>query len=120
MTTKNDNEPQETGDVGVQPIVLLPCPFCGSSDLRIVGDADGFTQFVSCENCQTTGPSNPNGSYETSQRDVVNAWNQRVTRKGAVAFLAAMGMPKESIDEMAKRLNIEVQTHDPIEGLIGQ
>lgn len=67
-------------DVDAAPlhgIVLLPCPFCGCGDVYIDEADDGFARWVSCEECETTGPVNPMGNYANSHRDVANAWNRR-------------------------------------------
>ena len=52
---------------------LLPCPFCGSTDLRYDGywctDFDGF--YVRCLNCDSAG--SPKGTKKAARK----AWNTR-------------------------------------------
>jgi len=57
---------------------LLPCPFCGSNDLKL--DKVGYDEFgITCENCQAYGPSNMGelAAYECKSEDLHRAWNTR-------------------------------------------
>ena len=64
---------------------LLPCPFCGSSDLSFRTEMEGIdcrtaiecTDYVACGNCGAQGP--PVGSTEMLWEDTAAAaaWNQR-------------------------------------------
>ena len=63
---------------------LLPCPFCGSSDLSFRTEMEGIdyrtviecTDYVACGNCGAQGP--PVGSTEMLWEDAAAAdWNQR-------------------------------------------
>ncbi len=49
---------------------LLPCPFCGSSDVKIVTD-DGI-HFAQCCKCEATGPT----GFKRGEEDDVD-WNSR-------------------------------------------
>ena len=50
---------------------LLPCPFCGSTDVRACVDADDY-RFVNCEHCGARG------AKHNENRDAVEAWNDRI------------------------------------------
>jgi Lar family restriction alleviation protein len=51
------SEPDKPATVpSVDDIVLLPCPFCGSARVSLDEDDYGFARWVSCEDCETTGP----------------------------------------------------------------
>jgi Lar family restriction alleviation protein len=58
---------------------LLPCPFCGSSDLRgpfmtrYNGDPNNLTWIIECWDC----PCNMEFSNDTPER-LIDAWNNRV------------------------------------------
>ena len=56
---------------GTQPSgrPLQPCPFCGSSDLRINSDID--PKFVACNKCWAFGPTAPTVAQATER------WNKR-------------------------------------------
>ena len=57
-----------------QKTELLPCPFCGSTNLRYDGywciDFDGF--YVRCLKCDSSGT--PKGTKSAAK----NAWNKRI------------------------------------------
>jgi Lar family restriction alleviation protein len=80
-------------------VVLLPCPFCGCGDVYIDEADDGFARWVSCDECETTGPVNPKGNFENSHRDVAEAWNRRRS-DGLRHWLRSEG---DKCDEAAKR-----------------
>ena len=49
---------------------LRECPFCGSTDLHVIDNAEDF--FVGCDGCAVCGPSGD------TPMDAVEAWNRRV------------------------------------------
>lgn len=52
---------------------LKPCPFCGSTNLTIIGSCWGDNkESVSCSDCESSGPMSEN---------VVDAWNTRYNEK---------------------------------------
>lgn len=57
--------------------VLLPCPFCGGTDLRYDGywcyDFNGF--YVRCLNCNAS--ATPKGTKRAARE----AWNTRITQE---------------------------------------
>jgi Lar family restriction alleviation protein len=58
--------------MAVNPIPLLPCPWCGSGDLEATCDGNGYTA-VECQDCNATGPAFGDGSGDLQ---AVNAWNK--------------------------------------------
>ena len=62
---------------------LLPCPFCGSTNLRYDGywcsEFDGF--YVSCSNCNAS--STPKGTKSAAKK----AWNTRTPMEGVIICL---------------------------------
>lgn len=53
------------------------CPFCGGTELKIgTHDLGGgyCSYFAYCKDC---GAQGPDGSYITSSKDAVHAWNTR-------------------------------------------
>ena len=76
-----------------QEQTLEPCPFCGSSDIRMhvygestPGEPDAFAQ---CHDCTTTGP---NGHDRASATE---AWNRRAALSATQPAQAAQGEPAE-------------------------
>lgn len=72
-------------------LTLEPCPFCGSSDIRMhvygestPGEPDAFAQ---CHDCTTTGP---NGHDRASATE---AWNRRAALSATQQAQAAQGAP---------------------------
>jgi hypothetical protein len=72
-------------------IVLLPCPFCGSTELNgphiseYVGDHYSPSWWVECENCP--------GSMEVQGAGadgLANAWNKRTDKEDAEKYRALM------------------------------
>lgn len=65
-------EALESGTVrGKSPAPLLPCPFCGGTDL-LIRDVLSWT-YISCEACATCGPAQASGSND----EAIAAWNAR-------------------------------------------
>ena len=52
---------------------LLPCPFCGGSDIRLFYDEE--THWHICNDCEATGPTNTKYSGEEDE-EFIN-WNTR-------------------------------------------
>lgn len=54
----------------VVPIPVLPCPFCGATDVH-GSDHDGVFPYIICEKCgASTG-------FARNQRDACVQWNRR-------------------------------------------
>ena len=72
----------ETGEQGKMPD-LLPCPFCGSTDLiaKLHGTTDDAPIAITCSNddCETVGPygTSGDGCYRKSLIDASKQWNRR-------------------------------------------
>jgi ParB-like chromosome segregation protein Spo0J len=62
--------PEWTASVTGGPVELLPCPFCGSSDVKV---RIGTYRLVQCEGCLATGPRKSVGE-DVAARE---AWNRR-------------------------------------------
>lgn len=66
----------------IDEIELKPCPFCGSTELRIIKalslskDLSDFTMIDNYINCLTCGTEGPKKAYVD---DVKEAWNERKT-----------------------------------------
>ena len=59
---------------------LLPCPFCGGTDLAVVGDPrpqwlKWFVVLCPTVDCHTIGPA------RRSEAEAIAAWNQRAILK---------------------------------------
>lgn len=52
-------------------IELKPCPFCGSENVIFVNSSVGFGMWVSCNDCETVGPT-----CQTKE-EAERAWNHR-------------------------------------------
>ncbi len=48
---------------------LLPCPFCGSLDLKTFKGGD--KEYVQCQSCTSCGPDHENGLH----------WNKRISHE---------------------------------------
>lgn len=55
---------------------LLPCPFCGSNDIKILTK---FDPYVTCGNCLSFGPSPIETDLEHSKTmtEIISLWNTR-------------------------------------------
>lgn len=77
----------ETNEDSVQQIVLLPCPFCGSTELNgphiieYVGDYCSPSWWVDCENCPCSMHI-----MGTDVNVLADAWNTRVVGGNKVIF----------------------------------
>lgn len=56
-----------------KPLELLPCPFCGSLELKVFhhGEPDPDS-YVQCQNCSVIGPY-----HVVGEEAAANAWNTR-------------------------------------------
>ena len=89
----------------VHDVVLLPCPFCGSTELNgphiseYVGDHYSPSWWVDCEECP--------GGIEVQGADVSGleeAWNKRVDREDAESYramMAAFARPDQMRNDVA-------------------
>lgn len=55
---------------------LLPCPFCGSTEIR---PAERGLAYAECHKCDAYGPSHIEGFDSDSWRSANDMWNQRAT-----------------------------------------
>ena len=56
---------------------LLPCPFCGSADIKIPIELDAY---ISCTNCLSFGPSPIVANLEHDKNymtNIISLWNTR-------------------------------------------
>lgn len=90
--------PKDAAGAPVHSIVLLPCPFCGGSDIQNVQGNFGLTRHMRCGDCGCYGPI-----VKPSEEE--QAWNTRPSRK---------------IDLPALAKKMGIKDHDPVIGLIGQ
>lgn len=56
---------------------LLPCPFCGSENLK-----DCYV-YIKCNDCLAEGPKMNNGNYDDhadfiDRENAITAWNNRI------------------------------------------
>ena len=93
-----------------QPIVLLPCPFCGCVDFVIESlpkIREKHRKRVMCNKRHACGPESWHESAWHSRENAKETWNIRLGRN-----------TKINIRAEAERLG--VKEHDPVIGLIGQ
>ena len=70
-----------------EQVKLLPCPFCGSEDLRAPNAALG----IECRGCGVWMPAVASSDHDRSH-DATTAWNRRVPmEKAREALLFAVG-----------------------------
>lgn len=48
---------------------ILPCPFCGSSDIRLISGFANASRYVKCEACSSRGPT------ESREHQAISIWN---------------------------------------------
>jgi Lar family restriction alleviation protein len=53
---------------------LLPCPFCGSTDIDVYPD---YPVYVKCNVCGACGPQARDSGNEWALAKVTEAWNRR-------------------------------------------
>ena len=58
-------------------IEIKPCPFCGSTNLRVMG---GIGKYVKCRDCEASSGHLPGGSCSADEGAAVEAWNARWER----------------------------------------
>jgi Lar family restriction alleviation protein len=56
---------------------LLPCPFCGGTELSIRTDLQSSIAYVVCSNCDAQGPPASFAEMLWEEEDAAAAWNQR-------------------------------------------
>lgn len=56
---------------------IKPCPFCGSTNLRVMG---GIGKYVKCRDCEASSGHLPGGSCSADEGAAVEAWNARWER----------------------------------------
>ena len=52
-------------------IELKPCPFCGSTDVRVIGD--WFKKWVQCQDCCA------HSGLKDDKEEAAKAWNRRAS-----------------------------------------
>lgn len=102
-------ESQDTGATSapVQPLVMLPCPFCGSDNCHVMEKPGNPRLWVECVDCGSSGPDviTWNGAEQSwNQRD----WNGMTKQYSAVGFLQGilMGLRIGIDDERAKIIDV--------------
>jgi Lar family restriction alleviation protein len=72
----------------VQSVVLLPCPFCGGSDVYIDRAPNGQPDWVQCDGCGAHGPYS--GEPNDTDAAVSSAWNRQREHDWNAAARAAI------------------------------
>lgn len=80
---------------------LLPCPFCGSSRLKMCDFRIGVLHWLRCKDCESDGP------YKKTEAEAITAWN---TRADIAEERIAQAVEKER-DRCA---NVAMSLHDHI------
>lgn len=68
--------------VDVKEIDLLPCPFCGSGNLRPIHISGSYgysnsMDYVVCENCGARGGNVEDGNCGEHLEEAIDNWNTR-------------------------------------------
>jgi Lar family restriction alleviation protein len=58
---------------------LLPCPFCGGTELSIRTDLQSSIAYVVCSNCDAQGPPASFAEMLWEKEEAAAGWNQRST-----------------------------------------
>lgn len=73
----------------VTEVELLPCPFCGEEDLKVMTDNEmnmrygGIRAVVMCNTCRAQGAIAKIEGFESeAKREAIKLWNRRSTREG--------------------------------------
>jgi Lar family restriction alleviation protein len=56
---------------------LLPCPFCGGTELSIRTDLQSSIAYVVCSNCDAQGPPASFAEMLWEKEEAAAGWNQR-------------------------------------------
>ena len=72
---------QQKGGVPLHLMVMLPCPFCGSDNVKVYhDDIDGWIAHVSCHDCDDMQGPTSKFKYDDrdeAAKDAINQWNRR-------------------------------------------
>ena len=72
-----------------QPVMPLPCPFCGSTDIGMIEGSTFRWRMMCCNGCgaqsgevraQTTGEGRQHDWELAAERDAITEWNKRHNR----------------------------------------
>ena len=74
-TSKEQNEQR------VQPIVLLPCPFCGAEATIAKGIREDYSGACTILSCRAEGP------VASTQEQAASKWNERTMLPDDVAMI---------------------------------
>jgi|GEM_PF-6753912 len=68
---------------------LLPCPFCGTSDVTCFKNTHGFASWVGCDSCGALSPylQVQPGTKEAAELLVSRLWNKRRSEDSAQTAL---------------------------------
>lgn len=73
----------------VTEVELLPCPFCGGEDLKVMTDNEmnmrygGIRAVVMCNTCRAQGAIAKIEGFESeAKREAIKLWNRRSKREG--------------------------------------
>jgi Lar family restriction alleviation protein len=103
------------------PTDLLPCPFCGSIDLKIVGvaaedDPDfEYARAVMCMVCYARGRHNYPIGWAESDRAASEAWNEREPRPDSSSIstehlsVTELAYQHKNLAEYLRQVEIELR-----------